>query len=200
MKLHTKSQAPKEGEAKEEQPKERYVPTHDDYLQFLVDSQHVYAAFEEAVNESSTLGVFRETGLERTKPLESDIEYMVKEYDLTRPPVGEYGTKYADEVHRIRKEGSTPQFICHYYNWYFAHTAGGRMIGKKISNLLLGGHTLEFYKWNNLNTVKAQVKEDIENMIDSWTRDEKDICVDETGPAFKFGGGINYYLSGGASH
>lgn len=24
-------------------------------------------------------------------------------------------------------------FICHYYNYYFAHTAGGRMIGKKVS-------------------------------------------------------------------
>jgi heme oxygenase len=23
-------------------------------------------------------------------------------------------------------------FICHYYNYYFAHTAGGRMIGKKV--------------------------------------------------------------------
>lgn len=23
-------------------------------------------------------------------------------------------------------------FICHFYNFYFAHTAGGRMIGKKV--------------------------------------------------------------------
>jgi heme oxygenase len=28
---------------------------------------------------------------------------------------------------------SDPQaFICHYYNFYFAHTAGGRMIGNKV--------------------------------------------------------------------
>lgn len=24
-----------------------------------------------------------------------------------------------------------PAFVCHYYNYYFAHTAGGRMIGSK---------------------------------------------------------------------
>jgi hypothetical protein len=28
---------------------------------------------------------------------------------------------------------SDPQaFICHYYNFYFAHTAGGRMMGKQV--------------------------------------------------------------------
>ena len=39
-----------------------------------------------------------------------------------------------------------PKFICHYYNYYFAHLAGGRMIGKQMSKLLLDGETLEFYK------------------------------------------------------
>jgi hypothetical protein len=29
-------------------------------------------------------------------------------------------------------ESDPPAFICHYYNFYFAHTAGGRMIGKKV--------------------------------------------------------------------
>lgn len=28
-----------------------------------------------------------------------------------------------------------PAFICHYYNHYFAHTAGGRMIGAKVSQV-----------------------------------------------------------------
>lgn len=40
-----------------------------------------------------------------------------------------------------------PTFICHYYNFYFAHTAGGRMIGKKMSELLLDSATLKFYQW-----------------------------------------------------
>jgi heme oxygenase len=36
--------------------------------------------------------------------------------------------------------------MCHYYNFYFAHTAGGRMIGKQMSALLLDKKTLDFYK------------------------------------------------------
>ena len=36
MKLHTRAQAPKEGQAVEKpQPKEKYVPTHLDYLKFF---------------------------------------------------------------------------------------------------------------------------------------------------------------------
>lgn len=36
---------------------------------------------------------------------------------------------------RLLKElaaNDPPAFICHYYNFYFAHTAGGRMIGNKV--------------------------------------------------------------------
>lgn len=194
MKLHTRSQAPKEGEAKEE-PKEPYIPTYDDYLRFLVDSHHVYKTFEEVIENNDDLKIFRNTGLERTKPLEYDIKFMVEEYELSRPPVGEYGLEYAEEIRRIEREGSIPQLMCHYYNFYFAHTAGGRMIGKQMSKLLLDGRTLEFYKWENLNESKTQVKENIEQMVESWTREEKDKCVAETGPAFKFGGGINRYLT-----
>ena len=43
------------------------------------------------------------------------------------------------------------QFLCHYYNLYFAHTAGGRMIGKSVSNALLDGKELEFYKYYDEN-------------------------------------------------
>ena len=147
MKLHTKSQAPKEGQAKEDAPpSEPYVTTHYDYLQFLVDSKHVYEAMEEIVNGKEELVMFRDTGLERTKPLEQDIEFMVKEYGLTRPDVGEYGIEYANELRRIAEEGTIPEFMCHYYNFYFAHTAGGRMIGKQMAALLLDKKTLEFYK------------------------------------------------------
>lgn len=41
---------------------------------------------------------------------------------------------------------SLPAFVCHYYNHYFAHTAGGRMIGKKMAAMLLDGHELHFYQ------------------------------------------------------
>lgn len=145
MKLHTRSQAPKEGQAKEE-PQEQYVTTHEDYLQFLVDSKHVYEAMEDVVNEKEELSMFRSTGLERTTALEQDIEFMCQEYDLARPEVGAFGIEYANEMRRIAKEGTIPEFMCHYYNFYFAHTAGGRMIGKQMAALLLDKKTLEFYK------------------------------------------------------
>jgi hypothetical protein len=41
------------------------------------------------------------------------------------------GMTYAKHLKQLAAED--PQsFICHYYNYYFAHTAGGRMIGKKV--------------------------------------------------------------------
>ena len=88
---------------------------------------------------------FRSTGLERVAPLETDIQFMMAEYGLARPPVGKPGKEYAEV---LRQTKSIPEFICHYYNHYFAHTAGGRMIGKQISALLLDKTTLEFYKVN----------------------------------------------------
>ena len=101
---------------------------------------------EDIVNETEELAVFRNTGLERTIPLEKDIEFMCAEYGLTRPDVGVFGIEYSNELRRIAKEERIPEFMCHYYNFYFAHTAGGRMIGKQMAALLLDKRTLEFYK------------------------------------------------------
>eukprot|EP00550_Attheya_septentrionalis_P007755 CAMPEP_0198282006 /NCGR_PEP_ID=MMETSP1449-20131203/1886_1 /TAXON_ID=420275 /ORGANISM="Attheya septentrionalis, Strain CCMP2084" /LENGTH=277 /DNA_ID=CAMNT_0043978073 /DNA_START=183 /DNA_END=1016 /DNA_ORIENTATION=- len=203
MKLHTRRQAPKEGQAEEQKPAAAaaaapYVTTLDDYLKFLVDSQHVYQALEDVVNDTPELACFRNTGLERTEPLEKDILFLTQEYKLTRPAVGQRGLDYAEQ---IRDMGSRiPEFMCHYYNFYFAHTAGGRMIGKKMSSLLLNKLTLEFYKWDgDLNDIKGRVRENIETIADSWTREEKDLCVSGTVGAFKGGGGLNSYLSGGGA-
>jgi heme oxygenase len=220
MKLHTTQQAPKEGGVVEEAPKEPYVPNRDDYLAFLVDSKHVYEAMEEIVNEKEELAQFRNTGLERTKALEQDIQFMVKEYGLKCPPVGACGKHYAEQLRSMK---SIQEFMCHYYNFYFAHTAGGRMIGKQMSALLLDKKTLEFYKvstipgvkcchfsyesspavscltkWDgDLNQIKARVKDDIEKMVAKWSREEKDECVAATASAFQYGGGINTYLTKG---
>jgi heme oxygenase (biliverdin-producing, ferredoxin) len=151
MKLHTTRQAPKDGGIKvsDDELKEPYVPTIENYLSFLVDSQHVYNTMEEIVNSKEMLSPFRNTGLERTEPLERDIEFIVHEFKIRRPSVGEYGKSYASKLKSIN---SIPEFICHYYNYYFAHTAGGRMIGKQMSALLLNGKTLEFYKVCRIKT------------------------------------------------
>ena len=207
MKLHTKMQSPKEGQVKDKpKPKEPYVTTHLDYLKFLVDSQHVFQAFEEVVKMeelTSELSPFVDTGLERVARLEEDIEFISKEYNVERPEVGQKGETYAKEIREIASKGkeAIPEFMCHYYNYYFAHTAGGRMIGKRMASLLLDKKVLEFYKWDgDLNKTKGAVKESIEKMAADWSREEKDMCVGATMGAFRGGGGINAYLGGGGHH
>jgi len=200
MKLHTRSQS-SEGEVHEAK-REPYVTTMEDYLRFLVDSQLVYRVFEDIIRIpelSPELSAFVDTGLERTEPLETDIQFIVKEYEMIRPPVGQIGTKYAEELRgfAVKGKGCVPELMCHYYNHYFAHTAGGRMIGKQMASLLLDNKTLEFYKWDgNINKIKADVKISIEELAASWSREEKDLCVEATAGAFQGGGMLNAYLMG----
>lgn len=198
MKLHTRKQAPKEGKAPEKRETEPYVTTHADYLAFLVDSQYVYEAMEEAVNANESLKQFRNTGMERTKPLETDIQFMVNEYGIARPDVSKIALDYANLVRKLAMENKVPELICHFYNHYFAHTAGGMMIGKRMSELLLDNKTLEFYKWEgDISEIKATVKRTIEELVLTWSPEERKRCVKATGAAFKGGGGINANLRGG---
>lgn len=73
---------------------------------------------------------FRNTGLERAKPLAKDLEWLKgKGYEIPEP--GEPGSSYAAYLKELA-EKDPPSFICHFYNVYFAHSAGGRMIGKQV--------------------------------------------------------------------
>jgi hypothetical protein len=55
-------------------------------------------------------------------------------------------------------------------------------------------------QWDgDLNEIKARVKDSIETMAAGWTLEEKAECVSGTAGAFKFGGAVNSYLSGGRS-
>ena len=66
---------------------------------------------------------------------------------------------------RFLKEVSQtePQvFICHFYNTYFAHTAGGRMIGSKVSQMILDNKQLNFYKYDGeVKELLSQVRDNI---------------------------------------
>eukprot|EP00638_Chattonella_subsalsa_P005771 CAMPEP_0117752118 /NCGR_PEP_ID=MMETSP0947-20121206/11414_1 /TAXON_ID=44440 /ORGANISM="Chattonella subsalsa, Strain CCMP2191" /LENGTH=217 /DNA_ID=CAMNT_0005570697 /DNA_START=220 /DNA_END=873 /DNA_ORIENTATION=+ len=197
MKLHTRDQA-KEGEQKAKTPISQWAPQVADYLQFLVDSREVYQTMEDICNSYSALEPFRNTGLERTAPLTTDIDWMTKAYKLDQPEVGELGRNYANVLKNVAEE-STPGFICHYYNHYFAHTAGGRMIGKKMADLLLEGRTLEFYKWDgDVIQMGEAVRIDIDKMAATWSEAEKKECLDETANTFRYGGSLLGYLSGTA--
>jgi heme oxygenase len=204
MKLHTRSQAPKEGQAPEPERKP-YKTTMDDYLYFLIDNQHVFRAMEEIINLPELqpeLTPFVDTGLERTERLETDIQFILNEYyedGFERPAVGPMGEKYAKKMWDIAAKGKdgVPEFMCHYFNHYFAHTAGGRMIGKQMSAMLLDKKTLEYYKWDgDINKIKTDVKNSIEELAATWSQSSKDRCVGETKGAFQGGGGLNSYLGG----
>ncbi|RWW35902.1 hypothetical protein BHE74_00059110, partial [Ensete ventricosum] len=80
---------------------------------------------------------FRNTGLERSEKLAKDLEWF-KDQGHTIPEPSSPGVTYASYLEELSK--NDPQaFICHLYNIYFAHTAGGRMIGRKVqSDVFIG--------------------------------------------------------------
>eukprot|EP00879_Flechtneria_rotunda_P010934 GHRR01011425.1.p1 GENE.GHRR01011425.1~~GHRR01011425.1.p1 ORF type:complete len:268 (+),score=57.00 GHRR01011425.1:50-853(+) len=193
MKLHTKEQAPKEGGI--EAPKQkRMPPTLKGYQQFLAESKVVYETFEQIMQEAAypEYAKFQNTGLERSAALAADLDWMQEQYSLPAPAVQEDGpgNTYRRQLLQLAKDD--PQsFICHYYNFYFAHTAGGRMIGKQVANMLLGGKELKFYHWDgDMNQLLDTVRNTLNKLAESWTREQKDHCLEETMDAFKWSGGL----------
>ncbi|CAH8389556.1 unnamed protein product [Eruca vesicaria subsp. sativa] len=191
MKLHTKEQA-KEGEKETKTPEERSVsiwePTVEGYLKFLVDSKLVYDTLEEEAT-SPTYAEFKNTGLERSKKLAIDLEWF-KEQDHEIPQPTDLGKTYSQYLKDLAEKD--PQaFICHFYNIYFAHSAGGRMIGRKVAEKILDGRELEFYKWDGeLSKLLQNVREKLNKVAEEWTRDEKNHCLEETDKSFKYSGEI----------
>ena len=195
MKLHTREQAPKEGKAepaKEAKPMMQWQPTKEGYLRFLVESKAVYDAMEQIVasGASPMYGDFVDTGLERAEVLAADIEWFCQTYEMTAPVADGPGAEYA----RFLKDLSTtapPEFICHFYNVYFAHSAGGRMIGRKVSEMILDDKELAFYKWEKPGGLEAQMtrtKAKLNDAAEKWSREEKDRCLEETGKSFELSG------------
>lgn len=101
------------------------------------------------------------------------------------------GTEYARYLKAL-SEDNLPGFICHYYNTYFAHTAGGRMIGKAVSNKILDGAKLDFYHAypKSVSKLMTPVKESLEDIAVDWSEEERKSCVKETGKAFKYAGQV----------
>lgn len=191
MKLHTRDQA-KEGEKEPDtQPVAKWEPSIEGYLRFLVDSKVVYDTLESIVDKAAcpAYAEFRNTGLERSQKLAKDLEWF-KERGHAIPEPSEPGTSYAHYLEEL-SEKDPPAFICHFYNVYFAHTAGGRMIGKKVAEKILDKKELEFYKWEgDLSQLLQSVREKLNRVAENWSREEKDHCLEETEKSFKYSGGI----------
>ncbi|KAG6723926.1 hypothetical protein I3842_03G232600 [Carya illinoinensis] len=194
MKLHTKDQA-KEGEKDVKEPEERPVakwdPTIDGYLRFLVDSKLVYDTLEGIVEKAAfpAYAEFRNTGLERSEKLGKDLEWF-KEQGHAIPEPSTPGVTYAQYLKEL-SEKDPQAFLCHFYNVYFAHSAGGRMIGKKVAETILNKKELEFYKWDgDLSQLLQNVREKLNKVAEGWTREEKNHCLEETEKSFKHSGEI----------
>ncbi|EOY31064.1 hypothetical protein QUC31_019963 [Theobroma cacao] len=194
MKLHTREQA-KEGEKEVKEPEERPVvkwePSVDGYLKFLVDSKLVYDTLEGIIEKAAFpfYAEFRNTGLERSEKLSKDLQWF-KEQGYAIPEPSSPGVTYAEYLKEL-SEKDPQAFICHFYNIYFAHSAGGRMIGKKVAEKILDNKELEFYKWDgDLSQLLQNVRDKLNKVAESWTRDEKNHCLEETEKSFKHSGKI----------
>ncbi|PON39326.1 heme oxygenase-like [Parasponia andersonii] len=194
MRLHTRDQAA-EGEKEVKEPEERSVakwePSIDGYLRFLVDSKLVYDTLEEIIQKAAirAYAEFRNTGLERSESLAKDLEWF-KEQGYVIPEPSTPGVTYAEYLKEL-SEKDPQAFVCHFYNIYFAHTAGGRMIGRKVAEKILNKKELEFYKWDgDLSQLLQNVRDKLNKVAESWTREEKNHCLEETEKSFKYSGDI----------
>lgn len=195
MKLHTKDQAPKEGEQKAaEKPFQKWQPSREGYLKFLTESKTMFKTLENIVEEAAHPDYrrFQNTGIERSAALEQDIRWFKETYGLEPPATADDGpgAEYSRLLQRLAKED--PQaFLCHFYNIYFAHSAGGRMIGKKVSEMCLDGAELQFYKYEgDLKDLLEKVRDNLNEVAESWTDQQKEHCLEETTESFKYSGAI----------
>lgn len=196
MKLHTPQQLKKPASGSTPPPPQEPAWTPDviHYLQFLVDSLVVYETIEQISEEYPVLAPFRNTGLERSKALKEDIAWISSTYDLKVPSAGVHGPGYAAHMRELAKT-NMPKYMCHYYNHMFAHTAGGRMIGKKYSDMFFDGKVLNFYQWEGevKDHMKATVAK-VDELANTWNDEEKKACLDETAMSFRYSGALMVYL------
>jgi len=89
--------------------------------------------------------LFRNTGLERSERLAKDLEWFESQ-GHTIPEPGPAGTSYAEFLTEL-SEKNVPAFICHFYNVYFAHSAGGRFIGKRVCSFYLNFGVWPYLSW-----------------------------------------------------
>ncbi|CAN4096532.1 unnamed protein product [Withania somnifera] len=109
----------------------KWEPSVEGYLKFLVDSKLVFDTLEKIVAKAPfpDYAEFRNTGLERSEALSKDLEWFRQQVHAIPGP-STPGLSYAGYLEEL-SEKDPQAFICHFYNTYFAHSAGGRMIGRK---------------------------------------------------------------------
>eukprot|EP00470_Lotharella_oceanica_P006918 CAMPEP_0170180810 /NCGR_PEP_ID=MMETSP0040_2-20121228/23095_1 /TAXON_ID=641309 /ORGANISM="Lotharella oceanica, Strain CCMP622" /LENGTH=224 /DNA_ID=CAMNT_0010425587 /DNA_START=76 /DNA_END=750 /DNA_ORIENTATION=+ len=193
MKLHTRDQS-KEGEQEKQKPISQWEMKKESVLRFLVDSKVIHSTLDRLVSEYPELSKLNEASsrIRRVPAIDDDIANIVSENpELEVPAPGVDAVEYAQKLEQLAQD-ARPAFICHFYNTHFAHAAGGRMIGKLISDRLFDGETLEFYKYGGAEPKELleQVRVEIDNLANGWNPDERQMCVEETANAFKGAGTV----------
>ncbi|KAL2512739.1 putative inactive heme oxygenase 2 [Abeliophyllum distichum] len=170
---------------------ETWQPSMEGFLKYLVDSKLVFSTVERIVDESSDVSYvyFRKTGLERSECLSKDLDWFSCQGNSIPQPSNP-GVTYAQYLEELA-EKSPPLFLCHFYNIYFSHIAGGQVIAKQVSKKLLEERELEFYQWEgDAEELFKGVRENLNALGEHWSRDEKNKCLREATKAFRFLGQI----------
>ncbi|OUZ99823.1 heme oxygenase-like [Macleaya cordata] len=168
-----------------------WQPSIEGFLKYLVNSKLVFQTLERVVYESDHVAYtyFRKTGLERSEGLAKDLEWF-RQQNLVIPEPSNPGVSYAEYLEELA-EKSAPSFLCHFYNIYFAHISGGQVIAKQVSEKLLEGRELEFYRWEgDAPELLKDVRENLNKLGEHWSRDEKNKCLREAAKSFRFLGQI----------
>ncbi|XP_050214609.1 probable inactive heme oxygenase 2, chloroplastic [Mercurialis annua] len=163
------------------------------FLNYLVDSKLVFQTIERIVDKSEDVSYvyFRRTGLERAEGLAQDIQWFTQQHkDTVIPEPTSVGLTYAKYLQELADK-NPPLFLCHFYNIYFSHLAGGQVIAKQVSEKLLEGRELEFYKWEgDEQELLKGVRENLNMLGEHWSRDVKNKCLKEATKSFRHMGQI----------
>ncbi|KAL9154929.1 hypothetical protein ABFS82_10G149200 [Erythranthe guttata] len=83
------------------------------------------------MNQSSDVSYayFIKTGLERAGSISKNLEFL-REQSNVIPEPSNPGTTYVQYLEELA-EKTLPLFLCHLYNIYFSHIAGGQVIAKQ---------------------------------------------------------------------
>ncbi|TVU08088.1 hypothetical protein EJB05_41473, partial [Eragrostis curvula] len=196
MRLHSKDQS-WEGKVQAlEPPIATWKPTLEAYIQFFVDSKLVFGTLEAVVDRAVVpwYAELRNTGLERSEALKKDLEWFRQEgHTIPEPsPAGITFASYLEEL----SENAPPAFVCHFYNAYFGHAAGGRNIGKMVAEKILDNKEMEFYKWEgyDIPQLLQDVRGKLNQVTSCWSREEKDRCLEEIEKSFVYSRNIRRCL------
>ncbi|XP_065881557.1 probable inactive heme oxygenase 2, chloroplastic [Euphorbia lathyris] len=191
--LLDKEQQDEEGnrEKDSENDEESWAPSTEGFVKYLVDSKLVFDTIERVVDKSDDVSYtyFRRTGLERSEGLAKDLEWF-RQQDIVIPGPSSPGLSYVKYLEELADK-SAPLFLCHFYNIYFSHIAGGQVIAKQVSDKILEGRELEFYKWEgDVEELLSGTREKMNKLGEHWSREVKNKCLKEAAKSFKYMGQI----------